>query len=883
MGLAGAAFVVGTGPGLLERESSIEQLNEWFGEAAAGRGRLVLVGGEAGIGKTALVRSFCEQRDRQAPVLWGACDGLRTPRALGPFVDIASATGGGLREVVERGEKPTACFAALVRELAKQSPSIMVLEDIHWADEATLDVLAMLGRRAETVDALSIVTYRDDGLGANDPLRAVLGDLHRESGVRRLFLQPLSLEAVRRLVPSEGLDAAALHERTRGNPFFVTEVLAAGGGEIPATVRDAVLARAAQLLDPARRVLDALAVVPHGVEVWLLEQLLRTEVEHLDECLASGMLGSQDRAVAFRHELARLAVEDAIPAHRRVALHRNVLAALRTSPEGCSEPARIAHHAEAAGDRAAVLEFAPAAAERAAALGAHREAAAQYGRALRFAEGLDPSERGELLERRSDEYFVTALQDEAIADIRAALDCYRALGDRRREANALCSLSRRLYCAGRGQADAPARKAVEVLDGLPPGRELARAYALMASLSMNAEDANGTFEWGPQAVDLAERLGERDILAYALNDLGTMEFLTRGPAARGRLERSLRLSLEEGFEDYAARAFIHLAWAATRVRAHALAADYIREGIDYCTERDLDLYLPYLFTRRASIELDQGHWDSAAEDALHVIRDPRSSPDARAPALAALGLARARRGDPDQWPPLEEARGITAPHANLQALAPVAAAWAEALLLEGGVDEVDRATKVAFELSLQRNVPWVVGELACWRRRAGLRVELPEGAAAGPYALSLSGEPGRAAAMWRKLGCPYEAALALADDDDDERALREALDELHALDARPAAAIVSRRLRERGARGLPRGPRPSTRENPAGITARELDVLELLAEGLRNADIAERLVVSERTVGHHVSAILRKLDVHTRGEASAKAARIGLTAPPPPA
>jgi DNA-binding CsgD family transcriptional regulator len=385
---------------------------------------------------------------------------------------------------------------------------------------------------------------------------------------------------------------------------------------------------------------------------------------------------------------------------------------------------------------------------------------------------------------------------------------------------------------------------------------------------------------GPPGGRARRALGERDILAYALNDLGTMEFLTRGPVARERLGQSLRLSLEEGLEEHAARAFMHLAWAATRVRAHALAGEYIREGIDYCTERDLELFLPYFFLRRASVELDQGRWDEAAEDALRVTRDPRSSPDARAPALAALGLARARRGDPDQWSPLDEARELTVTGADRQRLAPVAAAWAEALWLEGRHDEVEAATKPAFEVSLERNVPWVAGELACWRLRAGVRDKLPKGAAAEPYALSLSGEPRRAAALWRKLACPYEAALALADDDD-ESALREALDELHVLDARPAAARVARRLRERGARGLPRGPRPGTRENPAGLAARELEVLELLAEGLRNAEIAERLVVSERTVGHHVSAILRKLDARTRGEASAQAARLGLTAASP--
>jgi DNA-binding CsgD family transcriptional regulator len=875
MELAEGAPVVDGGLGLLEREPFIDQLDEWLGDASGGHGRLVLLAGEAGIGKTALVRSFCERRETRPRVLWGACDGLRTPRPLGPFVDIAAETGGALRKVVENGRKPAGCFAALTEEL-EAAPTIVVLEDLHWADEATLDVLVMLGRRAASVGGLTIVTYRDDGLGANDPLRAAMGDLRGESGVRRLSLPPLSLEAVSRLVPADAIDAGALYERTAGNPFFVTEVLAAGDADMPATVRDAVLARAAQLNEAARRVLDAVAVVPQPLEVQLLERLLGAELDDLDECLASGMLRAEGAAVAFRHELARLAVEEAISPHRRVALNRGVLAALRSTPEGAPDAARMAHHAEAAGDGPAVLEFAPAAAARAASVGAHREAAAQYARALRFADGLDPADRAALLEGRSEECGMAAMSDEAIADLRAALECYRTLGDRRKQADVLCSLARRLYCPGHtSDSDGAVRAARDVLEGLPPCRELARAYAVTAAGCMNAEDADGTYAWGPRAIELAERLDERDILAYALNDLGTMEFLTQGPGGRERLERSLDLSLEEGFEEHAARAFIHLAWAATRVRAHDLAAGYIRDGIEYCTERDLVLYLPYFFTRRASIELDRGRWDEAAEAAATVARNPRSAPDARAPALAVLGLVRARRGDPDQWSPLDEARDLAASDAELQRRAPVASARAEALWLEGRNEEVDSATKEAFELSLARNAPWLVGELACWRRRAGLRDMVPDGVAAEPYALSLAGEWTRAAARWREMGCPYEAALALGDSDD-EHALREALDELHALGARPAAAIVARRLRERGARGLPRGPRAPTRENPAGLTARELEVLELLTEGLRDAQIAERLVVSKRTVGHHVSAILRKLHVRTRGEASAEAARLGV-------
>ncbi len=187
-------------------------------------------------------------------------------------------------------------------------------------------------------------------------------------------------------------------------------------------------------------------------------------------------------------------------------------------------------------------------------------------------------------------------------------------------------------------------------------------------------------------------------------------------------------------------------------------------------------------------------------------------------------------------------------------------------------------TDAAFALALDRQEPWAVGELAYWRWRTGVRDEFRAELAAEPYRLSLTGDWQAAAERWRTIGCPYEAALAMADADD-EVVLRQAVEELQSLGARPAAAIVARRLRQRGIRGVPRGPRRSTRENPAGLTVRELEVLAMLAEGLRNADIAARLVLSEKTVDHHVSAILRKLNVRTRGEAAAEAARLGLTAP----
>jgi DNA-binding CsgD family transcriptional regulator len=247
-------------------------------------------------------------------------------------------------------------------------------------------------------------------------------------------------------------------------------------------------------------------------------------------------------------------------------------------------------------------------------------------------------------------------------------------------------------------------------------------------------------------------------------------------------------------------------------------------------------------------------------------------------ALVTLGLVRARRGDADALAPLQEAHALVEPTFELDRIAQVAAARAEASWLSGDHPAVKQLTDAALALALDRLDPWAVGELAYWRSRAGLHDELPAALVAKPYQLSIAGKATEAADTWRKLGCPYEAALALAESDDPGVA-RNVVEHLQQLGASPAAAIVARRLRERGIRGIPRGPRPRTRENPAGLTTRELEILPLIAEGMRNSQIAKRLIVSEKTVDHHVSAILRKLDVQTRGQAAAEATRLGLTGP----
>ncbi len=865
--------------GLLERGGFLEALEASLADALDGRGRLVLVTGEAGIGKTALVREFCDRQGPQRRVLWGACDGLRTPRPFAPFVDIAATASEGLAETIARGERPARCFAALIDELASAAPTILVIEDLHWADEATLDVMTMLGRRAEIVPALVVVTYRDDELTADHPLRSVLGELRIGHGVRRLPLSPLSLDAVEALARPAGADATDLYRVTGGNPFFVTEVLATAGERVPPTVRDAVLARAGRLSTPARRLLEATAVVPGRMGLWLLEAVAPELVDRLEECLASGMLIAGRADIGFRHELARVGIEESIPPDRRVALHRAALAALEDRPVESPNFARLADHAEAADDREAVLRWAPPAAEEAARGGAHREAAAQYARALRFADGLALDRRAELLKHRVDECWMTDQFDAAIEAQEAALECRRRLGDQLGEGDALRTLSRLMFFVARvREGEALALQAVELLERLPPGHELAMAYGNVSQRRMVVKKLEAAITAGSRALALARRLDDTEATVYALTNIGAAEFQAGLKEGLGKLEEALALALKHDLEDYAGRAYFSVVRCAALQRNFTVADAYLGPGLEYCRERGLDTWRLYLLGCGARTELDRGHWDQGAETAMLVLRDPRSAPAPRGIALVTLGLVRARRGDPEADAPLSEEQLLAWPTEELLRVAPVAAARAEAAWLAGETTAVEHETDAALSLALQRQAPWVVGELACWRWRAGLRDRLPPGAAAEPYALSLAGEPAQAANVWRELGCPYEAALALADGDASEP-LRRAHEELQALDARPAAAIVARKLRERGVRGLPRGPRPRTRANPAGLTARELEVLALLVRGLRNAAIADDLVVSEKTVDHHVSAVLRKLDVRTRGEAAAEAARLGLLGP----
>jgi DNA-binding CsgD family transcriptional regulator/tetratricopeptide (TPR) repeat protein len=854
---------------LLERDNYLADLSLWLEAAAGVGGCIVLVSGEAGIGKTSLLQQFARQQ-RSKRVLWGACDALFTPRPLAPLQDIARQTKGALLATVDSGANREKIFAAALDELERGASALVVFEDVHWADEATLDLLKFLGRRIQRTRSMLAVTYRDDEVGARHPLRFVIGDFPRAS-TRRLPLAPLSKPAVEQLAQQAGRPLRDLYGITGGNPLFVTEALAGTADSVPVTVRDAVLARAIRLSPNARAIAELASVIPGKTEAWLLEQAGCLDEAGIESCLSIGMIRGEDGSLAFRHELARRAFEDSLSQARQQSLHAKVLSILAARPT--TAPARLAHHADGARNTRDVLHFATIAASHAAAVGAHCEAAAHYRVALRNADSLDNSERALLQERYSYECYLTDQMEQAIAARRAALEVWRLAGDRLKEGDNLRWLSRLSWFSGcRTEADEYAAGAVTRLEQLPPGPELAMAYSNRSQLDMLAHDVNSAVEWALRTIKLAEVLGRSDIVSHALNNLGTARLIAADPTGWDDLERSLQLALEGDFQEHVARAYTNLSSSAVTCRQYDRAARYLEDGIAYCEEHDLDSWRLYMHAFRARARFEQVDWHRASEDVELVLRDQRTAPVTRASALTVLGHMRIRRGDPDSVGPLEEARTLASGSRESQRIGPLASALAEAAWLAGDGDGVIREVRPAYELARNQRDAWAKGMLAVWLWRAGALEDKPTDIAE-PYALEIGGDWEGAARVWQRLACPFERANMLGWYGD-ESAQREALVVYEQLGAAPAAQALRKQMRARGVQGIPRGSRTSTRLDPHGLTKREAEILGLLTEGLRNSAIAKRLFLSTKTVDHHVSAILTKLGVPSRAEAVAMARKL---------
>ena len=871
---------------LIEREMPLATLTQWVNDLRRplANGRCVLVHGEAGVGKTSLLRAACAAARADAPNtaatgmqppatwLWGLCEPLLSPTPLGPLLDMQDELPPALSQMLRNGRPAHEVMAELLACLKRLSrPLVLVIDDVQWADHASLDLLRYLGRRLDGLRLLLVLSYRDDELPPDHPLLGVISGLP-PAATLRLALQPLSESGVEQAARMAGRQALGLHRLTQGNPFFLTELLAAPAQTFPASVRDAVLARAQRLGPVARQLLDLLSVSPLPLESEVLTQIMNDSTGAIDhalaQCLAAGLLQASADGVGFRHELARRSMESALAMTQRRELHRRILLALPRA-----SATRRVHHADGAGLTDEVLRLAPLAAADAARASAHRQAAALYELALRRCGPRTPAVlRAELLLAYAEQSERIAALGPARDAIDEAIALYRELADPRGQGLALTRLARLQWLLGDvGAGKLAAGAAIAALEALGQPAGLAMAYAVMAQLHLLDDTETAAQDWGQRALALANQLGDTEAQVHALNTVGAAEMASAdSPKAWARMQRSLDMALAHGWADHVARAYSNLVIHAL---VHRKVADWTRlcdEALAYCQARDFDLYALRLRVRRAHGLIECGHWASAERELREVqVYAGAAEMDRQQAAhlLALIGLRRggaAARAERSYWLDLLAGRRQLHPSPWF---APVAIACAEAAWLLDQPETLLTLVNQAWPQALGIGEPWRCGQLAVWLRRLGQLQQSPKLALAAPCRAELAGDLDAAAAAWRAVENPYEEAVCLLGGN--QAQLRRALGLFEQLGAEPAAAMARARLRSLGQHTGLRGLNKATRADPLGLTARERGLLRDLAEGQSNRDIALRWHRSIRTVEHHVSALLSKLELGSRREVAA--------------
>jgi DNA-binding CsgD family transcriptional regulator/tetratricopeptide (TPR) repeat protein len=854
---------------LLEREGALASLAEAHASAAEGHGRAVLVTGEPGIGKTSLVTQFVGGLDAGSRVLYGTCDDLSIPRPLGPLRDLVGGVSPALEQALATGASPHDVQTLLIAELElPPRPTVLVLEDVHWADDATFDSITVLGRRIGSLPALLVLTFRAGEVAPGHPLLATVGAIRADDSVV-LELAPLSETAVASLA---GEQADEVYAASSGNPFYVTELLAPrSDAELPPSVANAVLGRAARLEPSSRRLVELVSVVPNRVGTSLLDAVMPDWPEAAEEPERRQLLEIDPQHVRFRHELARNAIRSSIPIAARRRLHAEILDVLLTDG---ADPAEIVHHAEAAGAETVVADYALVAARRAAALGSNRQAYFHYRRASAFVDRLLPPERATMLEELARAAYAVDRLDDAFPAVDRAVEEYRALGDAASVGRCTQLLSRFHWFAGDGRAARQkALEAIEILEPLGESVELARAYSGLSQLENLEEENRQALVWGERARELATRLGDDATLAHVLVNVGSVRLDVDHRETAPLLEaHAFADSVAEHHE--AARALGNLGYALMSWAQPEHALRFAERGLEYAEANEMHNLASYIAVTIAWLRLRAGEWDEAERMTRREIE--KSFTVAQLVARTVLAELAVRRGDPDAAERLAELAAPAVRASEPQRIVPVLELELEWALTRGTPMPLERLGRLLEEIPLQRRpAGWGAVRVAACAAVAGVGVEF-DPPASEPYASILRRDWAAAADAFGDAGWTYDRALMLSLLDDEE-ALLEALEIARSLGAEPLAGRAARRLRELGVR-VPQGPRVATRANPAGLTPRQLEVLALVVEGLTNAEIAERLVVSPRTAEHHVAAVLTKLGAVSRRDAARRASELRLLA-----
>lgn len=865
---------------LTERDRELGELHARADRARAGRGEMVLVCGESGAGKTSVVDAFVQRWVRDERVLWGACDPLPTPRPLGPVHDVAHLLAPATRSTLDRGDQPYDIFAAVYDDL-RTAPTVLVLDDLHWADQGTVDLLRFVLRRVAQTRSLVVGMVRDDELGVGHPMRALLGDVARSARASTVSLPALSERAVRDLVGERPVDPEWLHGITGGNAFFVCEMLehrgqgGTRGGDLPTTVRDAVLARTSGLDAAAWDLLNLLTCSPGSIPDYLLAGLGVT-LPASRALTEAGLIGRNARGVTFRHDLCRLAIASVTPAGAEPLLHRRLIEAYEATSH--ADPAVLAHHAVGAADVKRIRQAAYDAGAAAARSGAHTQAAEFFTLALEKGGRFEPADEAELLELLAGEYYLIDRLDDAIGACRRAMIIREELGELAAVSADHHSLAvYEWYNANRELAERHAKEAMNVLgaesaDGLV---QLGHAFAMQAYLAVQHSDLGQAAALISRAREIADTTGDPALAVRArlIESYGAM--LNGDETGREVILSILRAGPENVDELYSG-GWSNVTYLDVEQRRLDVAADLLDVTIPLMYEHDLPICRVWQTGSRARLQLLVGEWDDALADADRVLEAP-SAPLARTWPLLIRAMVAIRR-DGTGADALDEAWRLARRFGEPMRTLPVAAAIAERAWLTGVADDRLGQCRELLETAPVNGLEWSRGELAVWLRRVGVAIDVGAAAAADvaePYRLLLAGAYESAAEAFHDRSMPYDGALALIDSGDPAVAAR-ALDILDRLGADAVAAKVRRELRVGGQSVVPARRRTATLANPAGLTARQTEVLRLLVEGMTNAELAQRLYLSIKTVDHHVSAILTKLDVSNRRAAVRKARDLGI-------
>ena len=861
---------------LIERDDFLAVMNKRFQKAVLGEGHCVFIAGEAGIGKTSLVKAFLKQVEEQSVAYTGTCDSLFTPRPLAPLYDLSLQMKGdwveSIHSLSSRAEMFTLFLQALTRH---ESPVVLVFEDIHWADEATLDFIKFLSRRINRTRCLFVLTYRDNEIHQQHPFRKIPGDLV-PGAYSHLLLSPLSRQAVKRMADEKGYDAEDVYTISGGNPFYVHEILANYSPGVPDNIKNAILAVYDRQEEYTKKAWQLLSVMPEGLEIERLAKVDPALPDAIEHSLEQKLLIIRKDKISFKHELYRRTIEVSLSPFKRIELNRRIFFLFFEAFEAEGEIERLVHYAKNANEPKLVAQYAPLAAKQSSELGAHIEAAKLYLTAIEYTDRKEIDSLVVLYENYAYECYLTNQIKNAIIYGRKALKIWEDKGNVEKVGNSLRFLSRLWWFdVNRVEAEKCAKQAIAVLEDQPASRVKAMAYSNMAQLKMLSNEDAECVEWGNKAAALARELNDEEVLSHALNNLGAaqMNNPARKRIALGLLQESLALALRNSYHEHVSRAYCNIISHAVVAKDWELVARYLNEGLCYCEERDLDAWTNYKLTWKARMHLATGEWEQAEVITRNLLKNEDQSPVVKTVSLTVLATLKIRAGATEGLELVQQAKTLALSAKEHQRIIPAMNACLELEWLQNrqiiSSEELSMATELVQMVdSLQLN-----SEFSFWLQKTrGYGLALPE--VFEPYALIKAGKADKAAHFWEVKGCPFEQALALWEGEEDDK--RKALAISKGLGADAVYEKMKMDMRASGFKRIPRGLRESTKCNPAQLTKRELDVLQLLTKDIQNKEIAEALFISAKTVDHHISSILSKLQVSSRTKAVAEATRLGI-------